>query len=403
MTVTIEKSRAEGTVQAPPSKSMAHRALICGALSDNSVIDNIAYSKDIEATLGCLENLGAKILKSEDNLLKIGGLDLHNTENGTVLFCNESGSTLRFLIPLCMVSGKKITLRGSKRLFERPLGIYEDICIEQGILFEKGESSLTVCGKLKNGEYSVRGDISSQFITGLLFALPLLDGDSILRVTEKFESASYIDLTLSVLEVFGIEIKREDNNFYIKGRQKYTSQNYTVEGDCSNAAFLEGLNLLGGNVSVKGIKQDTLQGDRVYLEMYEGLKNGKKNYDLSDCPDLAPVMFAVSAYFGGAEFFGTSRLKIKESDRASTMSEELEKFGVSVRVEENSVLIESSRLTNPREFLCGHNDHRIVMALALLCTVTGGTIEGAEAVSKSYPDFFDVLRAMKIKVRENEN
>ncbi len=402
MIVKIEKSIACGSVEAPPSKSMAHRALICGALSKESRIYNLAASEDIKATLSCLKALGARI-EEKGAGLEIGSLDPVSVPENAELFCNESGSTLRFFIPLCMLSGKKITLKGSQRLFERPLSVYEEICKEQGIEMQKGEDSVTVCGRLKSGNYSVAGGISSQFITGLLFALPLLEGDSTLEVTGKFESASYIDLTLSALKDFGIEIERKANVFYIKGSQSYKNAEYKVEGDMSNAAFLEGFNLLGGKVCVEGINQNTLQGDRAYIRMFSELCSGKKSFDLSDCPDLAPVMFALAAEKGGANFTGTARLKIKESDRASAMAEELSKFGIDCEIKQNSVEIKKGKLAAPTETLWGHNDHRIVMALCLLLTKTGGSIEGAQAVKKSYPDFFEVIKNLGIGMEKYDN
>ena len=402
MIVKIEKSKAQGNIVAPPSKSMAHRALICGALSEKSSIRNLAASEDIKATLGCLKALGAKVDET-DGGVRIGSLDPASVPENAELFCNESGSTLRFFIPLCMLSNKKITLRGSKRLFERPLSVYEEICKEQGIEMDKGEDYVTVCGRLKSGSYKVAGNISSQFITGLLFALPLLEGDSTLEVTGKFESASYVDLTLSSLNAFGVEIKREANTFYIKGSQSYQNAEYTVEGDMSNAAFLDGFNLVGGSVSVQGLNPNTLQGDRVYKTMYKELVEGKKSFDLSDCPDLAPVMFALAAERGGAEFTGTARLKIKESDRAAAMAEELSKLGIESEIYENSVVIKKSELAEPKETLCSHNDHRIVMALSLLLSKVGGSIEGAEAVKKSYPDFFEAIKKLGIGMEKYDN
>lgn len=395
MKVKIFPSVAEGTVTAPPSKSIAHRALLCGALSSGSTVSNIAFSKDISATVECLSALGAYCEANESNI-KIGGLNITNPTDTAVLNCNESGSTLRFLIPLCLISGKKIKFVGAKRLFERPLSIYESICQEQGIFFEKSENGLTVCGKLKSGNYRIRGDISSQFISGLLFALPLLDGISIIEIIGKFESESYIDLTLQVLSEFGIKITRVGSRFIMLGNQRYQSRDYTVEGDCSNAAFLQALGFVGGKVTVEGISENTLQGDRVYNEIFASLENGIREFDLSDCPDLAPILFAVSAVKGGATFTGTARLKIKESDRSEAMAQELKKLGIEVEVGENRVRVVSSPLKSPAEALCGHNDHRIVMALAVLCTLVGGEIEGAEAVAKSYPDFFDVIKQLKI-------
>lgn len=399
MTVTVKPSCAIGTVIAPPSKSMAHRALICGALSPKSVITNIVFSKDITATLNCLKSLGAKV-EISGNTVTIGGLKIDAIPDKAVLDSNESGSTLRFLIPLCMASKKTITLKGAKRLFERPLDIYENIAKKQNILFQKSENSLTVCGGLSSGEYSIAGNVSSQFISGLLFLLPLLKGDSTLTVTGDFESASYIDLTLQVLEEFGVYIKREYNTFHIKGNSEYKSKNYTVEGDCSNAAFLEAFNYLSGNVTVEGLNKNTLQGDRVYKEIFEGLKNGKKHFDLSDCPDLAPVVFALSCIFGGAEFTGTKRLKIKESDRAEAMKQELSKFGIEVLVYDNSVIVKCGELKTPTKVLNSHNDHRIAMALTLLLTVTGGSINGAESIAKSFPDFFKIISQIGIDLNE---
>lgn len=399
MRVYIEPSIAKGKVLAPPSKSMAHRALICGALSRDAKINNLAYSKDILATLDCLKKMGAKVSQNEE-CVEIGQLDPFQIEEGTEMFCNESGSTLRFLIPLCMLSGKKVVLTGTERLFERPLTIYEDICREKNIFFEREKDRVTVCGKLTSGQYYVPGNVSSQFITGLLFTLPLVTGDSVLTVTGKFESASYIDLTLSAMQYFGIDIKRVENTFYIKGNQQYKQMDYSVEGDCSNAAFLEGFNLLSGKVDVLGIDENTLQGDRVYKAMFNGLKKGEKQFDLSDCPDLAPVMFAMAAYLGGATFLGTARLRIKESDRAVAMAEELAKFGIETEVLEDSVIIHNGKLHKPEAILCGHNDHRIVMALSILCSVTGGVIEEAQAVSKSFPDFFEIISKLGIQVEK---
>jgi 3-phosphoshikimate 1-carboxyvinyltransferase len=401
MKVEIKPSRACGEINAPPSKSLAHRALICGALTSGSKIENLSFSDDISATLECLKLLGAKV-EINGKSVHIGGLDLASVKDGTELFCNESGSTLRFLLSLCMITGKKITLKGSKRLFERPLTIYENICREQGFLFDLNEDSVTVCGKLNNGFYKIPGNISSQFITGRLFALSPLDGTSIIEIIGNFESASYVDLTLDVLKEFGVRIIKADNRFIIQGKQSYRNTEYVVEGDCSNAAFLEALNFLGGDVKINGISNHTRQGDRVYKDMFASMKNGVTEFDLSDCPDLAPVMFAVASTVGNIRFTGTSRLKIKESDRAIAMQTELKKFGIEIDVDDNSVYIKRSTLTAPTETLFGHNDHRIVMSLAVLSTLTGGIIDGAESVSKSYPDFFEVAKTLGIGILENE-
>lgn len=399
MITTITPGKAQGRVCAPPSKSIAHRALLCGALTGGSIVNAVADSEDMAATIGCLQALGATVVRS-GSCVRLGGLDVFAPPEEVRLFCNESGSTLRFLLPLCMLSGKPITLTGSKRLFQRPLEIYERIARRQGICWQQSEDALTVCGRLQSGAYTVPGDVSSQFITGLLYALPLLEQDSTLEVTGRFESASYIDLTLAVLADFGIRIAREGRLFRIPGNQKLQAREYTVEADCSNAAFLDGLNFLGGQVQLDGLNPDTLQGDWVYRQMFSQLKAGVRQFDLSDCPDLGPVMFALAATMGGARFTGTARLRLKESDRAVAMAKELAKFGIPVSVEENCVVVQPGVLKEPTQPLYGHNDHRIVMSLALLCTLTGGTIQGAEAVNKSFPDFFEKIKSLQIGVKE---
>ncbi|MBQ7624766.1 MAG: 3-phosphoshikimate 1-carboxyvinyltransferase [Clostridia bacterium] len=395
MKAVFEKSRAEGCVFAPPSKSVCHRALIAGALSDGSEIKNVAFSKDIEATLSCLRAMGAGVEVSGD-AVSCGGLTRGKTRGE--LDCGESGSTLRFFIPLCLLRDEEITLTGSARLFERPLSVYEDICARQGLLFRREGSRLTVRGKLEPGEYTVPGDISSQFITGLLFALPLLSGDSFIRITGKTESAAYIDLTLAALSSHGVCAQKREDGFFIPGGQKYEPCGAAVEGDCSNAAFLEAFNETGGSVCVRGISPATLQGDRVYKELFDKIKNKDFPIDISGCPDLGPVLFAVAAARGEGYFTGTRRLKIKESDRAEAMREELSKLGADVTVKDNDAYIKCGGLRRPATPLSGHNDHRIVMALSVICAETGGEIEGAEAVSKSFPDFFEKIKSVGVKV-----
>ena len=398
MTVTIKKSKANGAVTAPPSKSMAHRALICGALSGGSKVQNIEYSNDILATLDCVMALGANVNKNGDTIT-LGGLSPVDTNEAT-LDCRESGSTLRFMIPLCMLSGSKITLTGSERLFARNLQIYERIAEDNGILFDMGKDKLTICGKLKSGDYMVEGNVSSQFISGLLFAMPLLEGDSTLEIVGDYESEPYVDLTIKSLKDFGVLIEKSGRTYKVCGGQKYQNKDVTVEGDYSNAAFLDGFNLLGGDVTVLGLEDCSLQGDRVYKQMYQDLKNGKKEFDITNCPDLAPVMFALAAVFGGAHFTGTKRLKIKESDRATAMALELAKFGINVDVYENDVVVREGELKMPNEILCGHNDHRIVMALSLLSSITGGSINDSQAVAKSYPDFFEKIKSLGIVIEK---
>ncbi len=397
MIVKVIPSVAFGRVKAPPSKSMTHRLLICGAFSKESVISGVAFSEDIKATLGCLKSLGANI-SIENDTVTIGGIDINKAPASQKLFCNESGSTLRFLIPICLLFGGYFNLSGSERLMERSLVVYEEICKSQGISFTKSKTDLALCGKLNAGKYTVRGDISSQFISGLMFALPLLEQDSIIEITNGIESGSYLNLTIKALAEFGVRITRYDEKtFYIKGGQTYKNRNLKVEGDYSNAAFFEALNLIGGNVVISNLSKTSAQGDRVYKEMMEEIESGCPVLDISDCPDLAPILITCAALKNGARFKGTHRLKIKEGDRGAAMVEELLKFGCEVQVLENEIIVPKSELHSPTLPLFSHNDHRIVMSLSVLASILGGEIYGAEAVSKSFPDYFEKLNSIGIK------
>lgn len=401
MRVTINPSLAKGTVCAPPSKSMSHRLLICAGMSEGeSVISSLAPSEDVFATIDCLRAVGAQVdFDIENSVARVRGVDFRKASPESELFCRESGSTLRFFLPPMLLSGKAVTLTGAPSLMRRPMDVYSDFCKKQKLVYEQNGNSITVKGVMKSGKYTIPGNISSQFISGLLFALPLLDGNSTISITPPIESRSYISLTISALEEFGVSVKwKDERTLFVEGNQAYKAHNCTVEGDYSNAAFLDGFNLLGGDVTVTGLKDDSLQGDKIYSRYYDLLRVGSPALHIGDCPDLGPVLFALAAAGYGGVFNGTRRLKIKESDRAAAMARELSKFGVSVSVDDDSVVIYPADFHKPTEVLDGHNDHRIVMALSLLLTRTGGAIEGAQAVEKSYPTFFSALSALGIEV-----
>lgn len=399
MRVSIKPGLCAGEISAPPSKSCAHRMLISAALADGeSRIQGLSRSEDMLATLDCIAALGARASLSGDTAVITGG---GNIPSGTALFpCRESGSTLRFMIPIAAACCGRARFTGTKRLYERGVGIYEELFAQKGIGIKKHPEGLEISGKLPPGEYVFRGDVSSQFVTGLLFALPLLEGDSVIRVLPPVESRGYIDLTLDVLKKFGVTVtEAPENTFGIAGGQRYKPCCAQVEGDWSNAAALLALNNLGGAVTVTGLNEDSIQGDRVCAEYLSRLKSPNTQIDISNCPDLGPVLMAAAAHAGiGAVFTGTRRLRIKESDRAEAMAQELRKFGTEVEVNDNSVIIKPGRLQSPTEILSGHNDHRIVMAMSLLASAVGGTIDDAQAVRKSYPDFFDVLRRLGLEV-----
>lgn len=406
MIVKFDKSRLSGMAEFPPSKSDSHRLLIAAALAEGeSKISGISLCEDVLATIESLRALGAEISLT-GNAATVRGLDIFHSVVKGELPVGESGSTLRFLIPLALMSGNEVVFVGKERLFKRPLSIYEEIAKKCEAEFEISNNSLKVCGKIQSGEYRLRGDISSQFITGLLFALPLLDGDSKIIIQPPFESRPYVDMTVATLGKFGVDIRFEDENtIAISGNQKYKGGNFSAEGDWSGGAFLFALGLLHSDVKVAGYNANSLQGDKVCIDYFEKIKNGKAVLDISNCPDLGPVLFAMAAYFGGAEFIGTKRLVIKESDRCAAMAAELQKFGAALEIYENSTIVFGGNLHAPSEPLFGHNDHRIVMSLAVLCSIFGGEICGAEAVAKSYPEFFEIFSSLggKIEILENRN
>lgn len=403
MNVSIRPGKAVGTVAAPPSKSMAHRLLICAGLAKGtSRITGLDYNEDILATLDCLRALGA-VCTVENDTVTVTGADVRNAAPTQNLCCRESGSTLRFFVPLALLCGKKVTLTGTEKLLSRPLGVYEQLCREQGFFFNRTDNELTIQGNLQGGAFHLPGDVSSQFITGLLFALPLTGQESYIKITTPLESKSYIDLTMQALRAFGVHAVWQDSQtIHIPGAQQYATRDMAVEGDYSGAAFYGALNALGGNISVRGLDPESLQGDKVYEAHIRALCAGYAEIDISDCPDLGPVLFAVAAAKHGGKFTGTRRLKLKESDRAEAMAQELSSFGTKVLVEENAVTVESAEFHAPDRVLCGHNDHRIVMSLAVLLTLTGGEIEGAQAVRKSFPDFFEKLKQLGIEVQKYE-
>ncbi len=404
MIKTVISGRATGEVIAPPSKSMAHRLLICAGLSTGtSVIRGLEFSEDILATLDCLRALGAQINCSEGSVT-LRGIDPRSLSGKATLRlpCRESGSTMRFFLPIALLGKQPVFLEGKGRLPKRPMAIYEAICREQGLRFEQNETGITVCGPLKAGNFSMPGNSSSQFLTGLLFALPLLEKDSAVTLTTSLESQPYVDMTLEALQKSRIRLPHKSVNvIHIFGGQYYSPIEAAVEGDYSNTAFWAALNLMGGDVHITGLSPNSKQGDKIYLPYFEELQKGTPMLSVKDCPDLAPILMTLAAVHHGAVLTDTQRLKLKESDRGQTMAAELRKFGAVISVEDHQIIIHKTTLHKPSERLQGHNDHRIVMSLAVLATRFGGTIEEAEAVNKSYPAFWEQLKSLGIGVTDN--
>ena len=326
-----------------------------------------------------------------------------NTNKPVIADCRESGSTLRFFIPIMLLCSGEGSLTGSEYLFKRPLGVYEEICKNQGITFNLCGNTLTLNGKLKSGSFHIKGNISSQFISGLLFCLPLLENDSYINITEPVESRSYINMTIDALNKFGVEVTwQNENTLFIRGNQSYKPNDLSVEGDYSNAAFLDAFNLIGGNVDVLGLDEASLQGDKVYKLLFDKLKDGIPTIDINDCPDLAPILITLAAMLNGAKFTGTKRLEIKESNRGKAIATELSKFGADIKVFDNEIIVSKSELHRPENLLYGHNDHRIVMSLSIISSCFGGKISGYSAVKKSYPDFFETIKNLKVDIQQGE-
>jgi 3-phosphoshikimate 1-carboxyvinyltransferase len=397
----IIKSTASGKVVVPPSKSYAHRLLIAAALTNETCkVENIELSNDIIATINCLETLGKKITVNKNTVTVNTIKKFSELDDNLIFECLESGSTLRFFIPIALTLGKTVIFKGTEKLLSRGISVYEEICKEQDIEVLKEKELISFKGILKPSTFNIPGNISSQFITGLLFALPLLNGNSYINITTTLESANYIDITLDVLRLTGIEIVNIDNRYIIKAPQEYLPAKFSVEGDYSKASFLDAFDYLGGNVELNGLKEQSMQGDKIYKKYFNLISKGYAEIDLQNAIDLGPILFVMASLFHGAHFINTNRLKIKESNRINDLQEELNKFGIELKELDNEVFINKQEINFPTEVLDGHNDHRIVMALTVLLSTTGGKIVGVEAVSKSYPTFFEDISNLGIEVRK---
>lgn len=407
-----------GVLAAPPSKSMAHRAVLCAALADGeSRLTGLAHSQDIDATLAAAAALGAQVEAGEGWARIAGAAPLQAP--AAPVDCCESGSTLRFLIPLAALTGRPVAFTGRGRLMQRPQSVYQELFASQGLRFEQEGDTLTVAGPLRPGCFSLAGDVSSQFISGLLFALPLLDGDSRLRLKPPVESRSYIEMTRAAQSRFGVASAWLDEyTLAVPGGQAYRPRDMAIEGDWSQAAFPAALGVLAGDVTVTGLEPGTLQGDAVILDILrrcggraEAVPGGVRfqksalhgtKIDLADCPDLGPILMALGLLCEGETVIANAgRLRLKESDRIAAMEQELRKLGGQIESDGGTVTIRRSALHAPAGPLWGHNDHRVVMSLTVLAAAAGlpVQIDGAEAVAKSWPGFFAAVRQLGVEVQ----
>jgi 3-phosphoshikimate 1-carboxyvinyltransferase len=418
--VSISPQKLKGSLAIPPSKSICHRALICAGLSEGvSNIENITASMDVEATLNAMKKLGAEV-STKGNSVKIKGakrIDIMDP----YINCLESGSTLRFLIPIAATCGKSVTFEGGEGLAVRPLEPYYDIFDEKGIKYNNlhGKLPLTIDGQLKPGEYRIKGSISSQFISGLLLAAPLLDGDSKITITTKLESRPYVDLTIDMMKRYSVEVENHGyEKFFIKGNQKYRASDYTVESDFSQAAFFLAAGILGEEISCEGLNMNSLQGDKIIIDIIREMggtiilkedkviacpsKTKGMIIDVRECPDLVPILAVLGALSEGTtEIISAGRLRLKESDRLSAISSVLNKLGADVEEKEDSLIIRGKD-TLKGGTVDSFNDHRIAMAAAVASIKCSETviIKDSDCVKKSYPEFWNHFKKLGGSVDE---
>ena len=426
-TIDIIPKSLKGVVHIPPSKSISHRAIIAAALcSGESMIENIIMSKDVKATCDGLKSFGAEIAvknycKGRYTLIIRGKGCIKAA--GKTIDCVESGSTLRFLIPIAILKDEKVTFTGRGKLIERPLNIYYDIFKAQDIRYYNnlGKLPLTIQGRLKPGDFYIRGDISSQFISGIMFALPLLNGDSRIIIHKSFESKGYVNLTIDVLKSFGIEIINKDYEiFKMKGNQTYKPREYSVEGDFSQAAFWLVAGVIAGSIECRDINLNSLQGDKQIIKIiremggnikindnsiiaYNSSTNGMV-IDASQIPDLIPIISVMACLSRGTTIINNAhRLRIKESDRLKSIASELSKIGGRIKELKDGLIIDGVDSFEGGK-VNSWNDHRIAMAMAIASTRCKGplTIEGAESVEKSYIGFWKDFKELGGDIYERD-
>lgn len=428
--IRVFPGKLQGLVQAPSSKSMGHREIICAGLAcGTSIIDNISMSKDIEATMRCLRAINVAVdevpgMFAGRRALQISGTG-HPMAAADSVDCGESGSTLRFFLPLGANLNCPLTFIGHGKLVSRPLQAYYDIFDKQFIQYfnDNGKLPLTVNGKLQPGIFKLPGDVSSQFVSGLLFVLPLLNGDSVIEITSPLESSAYVDMTISCLAKFGVKVENENGRhrrYLVPGKQRYQALDSRVEGDWSQAAFWTVGGSLGAKITCAGMDFNSLQGDKAVLDIMQRMgalveKNADSVtvsggvtkatvIDAANCPDIIPVLTVLAAVSEGTtKIINAARLRIKECDRLAAMTSELNKMGADVTEEAEGLTI----VGKPQGLRGGvevdaWNDHRIAMSLAIAAQKCAQPIilTGSDSVAKSYPDFWEDYKSVGGRVEE---
>lgn len=408
----ISPSVIRGTLTPPPSKSAAHRLLIAAALAGEGRVRGLSLSADMEATLRAVRGLGVSV-RLDGDAACFAPAPPSSSPSPLPVDCGESGSTLRFLIPLYAARGIPAVFTGHGRLPERPLGVYADCLPPHGVTLSAASGlPLTVTGRLTGGDFALPGDVSSQFITGLLFALPLCREDSRIRLTTPLESAGYVDMTLQVLRQAGIRVEPLEDGWFIPGSQTYRPLDTAVESDWSQAAFLLAAGALGGEVTLTGLNPASAQGDREALSLFRRFGAAVEeapgrivcrkaplhgiDIDAAQIPDLVPVLAVTAALADGVTHItGAARLRLKESDRLAAVADGIRRLGGRVEEGPDSLTITGvSRLAGGRAE--GYNDHRIVMALSMaaLGCEAPVTVTDAQSVAKSWPAFFEDYRTI---------
>ncbi|MEG0453196.1 MAG: 3-phosphoshikimate 1-carboxyvinyltransferase [Coprobacillus sp.] len=418
--IKIKPNPLSGSVQVPPSKSMAHRAIICASLAQGqSIISGIEYSQDIKATISAMKALGTIIVERED-CLEVDGTTTF-FRNKCDINCEESGSTLRFMVPISIICEANVHFTGAGRLGKRPLDVFYKIFDQQNIayLYQEDVLDLYIQGQLKAGTFEIPGNVSSQFISGLLFALPLMDGDSKIIITSELESKGYIDLTIQMLNQYGIHIENHHyQEFVIKGQQQYMPCDYQVEADFSQAAFYLVAGALGNNVVLKGLNLDSYQGDKAAITILESMgcsliEDGEgyrivcdelkgTGIDGSQCPDIIPVIALGCALAKGTTTINNiARLRIKECDRLSATVEVINALGGQAKEENDTMVITGVACLNGGS-VSSYNDHRMAMMEAIASTVCTQdvTIDDKDCVKKSYPSFWEHFTMLKGEYHE---
>ena len=401
MNIRIRPVPLHGAVTPPPSKSQAHRLILCAALAEGrSIIRNLAFSQDIRATLGCVSALGASWTEQESGVIAVDGIGGREYSGALPhLDCGESGSTLRFLIPIALAVAGGAEFTGRGRLMQRPQKPYFDLFDQMGIKYEQKDDTLRVEGRLRAGEYRMAGNVSSQFFTGLLYALPLLEGQSQIIPTTALESEDYIRMTIQAQKLAGLSVEELPGGGYAVQGQRYRPMDVAVEADWSQAGFWYAAKNLGSDLTVCGMDEQSLQGDRRIAEFAALLgREGDREIDVSQCPDLVPPLAAMAALRkGDCRITGAARLRIKESDRLSAVTAALNAMGARVEEFPEELLIHGVGSLKGGAIIDCCNDHRIAMMCAVAATRAKGgetVLQGAECVRKSYPDFWQVYRAL---------